>query len=155
MDLVQIQHTYGTFLSCSSLGNNIAIVMTFKIQRTCSWESIGKTIYSFIDINRNIIMVCMMISGSAMIGGLGSYSPRESCQPLQHTDTWQFSYVYPNDVTGIVHASLGVIPIGIHWVISCQNLGSICLFSPVDVIFPSASSCMIYHFCSCWRHLWD
>ncbi len=74
MDLVQIQHPYGMFLSCSSLGNNIAIAMTFKIHRTCSWESIGKIIYSFIDINRNIMMVCMMISGSAMIGGLGSYS---------------------------------------------------------------------------------
>ena len=47
----------------------------------------GKIIYSFIDINRNIMMVCMMISGSAMIGGHGSYSPRESFQSLQHTDT--------------------------------------------------------------------
>ena len=78
----------------------------------CLLESIGKIIYSFIDINRNIMM-CMMISGSAMIGGLGSYSPRESS--LQHTDPWQLFYVYSNEVTGIiVHASLGVIPIGIH-----------------------------------------
>ena len=55
-----------------TLGNNIATVMTFKIHRTCSWESIGKIIYCFIDINRNIMMVCMIISESAMIGGIGS-----------------------------------------------------------------------------------
>ena len=145
MDLVQIQHPYDMLLSCSSLGNNIQ----------SSWRS---RFIEHIHGNRSVKYSTVSLTSTETSGWcvwwsvnlrwwavLAHVSPRDHFQPLQHTDTWYFSYVYWNEVTGIVHASLGMLPVGIHWVLSCYN-----------VIFPSASSWVIYyHLCACWRHVWD
>ena len=68
-------------------------------------------------------------------GGVSEYVMIGCLAHASHLNA-QIIFLPSNEVTGIVHANLGVIPVGIHLVLSRNNEYSIWLFPLADVVFP-------------------
>ena len=75
------------------------------------WKSIGKIINCSVDINKNIMKGCVRVSESVMIGGLGLILARENVFSRFNALAL---LLHSHEVTGIVHACVGVILFGNH-----------------------------------------
>ena len=117
-----IHNYYNMFLSCRFLGNNIAIIMTFKIHRRCCLTEI----YLKIDRENNLLWnILMCVWGQWWYTSMWYWLTLARMEMFSRTylkRTW-WSYWHCT-----CENELGIVPVGIPW--SLNTFNRLCLFVP-------------------------